>query len=320
VTRHIVEEAQLREVVGLDLTTVDVIERAFKALKEQAVVMPPVLSMELPAVNAEVDIKTAFIPGFDGFAIKVSPGFFNNPSLGLASLNGLMIVLSAKTGLVEAVLLDNGYLTDVRTAAAGAVAAKYLAPDHVGTLCVMGTGVQARLQAQAAALVRNIGEIKVWGRDYEKAVVCASELEASLGIPSSAIADAEEGVRTSQLVVTTTPSAEPLVDASWLHPGLHITAMGSDQESKNELAAECLRDADLYVCDRVSQAALLGELRTARAHGFMDSDPAELSDVVTGRHRGRRDQSDITIADLTGMGVQDTAIASHALSMISRSA
>ena len=97
-TRHIVEEAQLREVVGLDLTTVDVIERAFKALKEQAVVMPPVLSMDLPAVNAEVDIKTAFIPGFDGFAIKVSPGFFNNPSLGLASINGLMIVLPVGTG------------------------------------------------------------------------------------------------------------------------------------------------------------------------------------------------------------------------------
>ena len=112
--------------------------------------MPKVLSMALPAVNGEVDVKTAWIPGFDGFAIKVSPGFFDNPKRGLASLNGLMILLSASTGLVEAVFLDNGYLTDVRTAAAGAVAARHMAPATIETAGVLGTGVQARLQIAAA--------------------------------------------------------------------------------------------------------------------------------------------------------------------------
>src|SRR5690606_31459450 len=135
--------SDLRRLVGLDLAAVDVVERAFAALATGRVVMPPILSMEIPEAHGEVDVKTAYIPGFDGFAIKVSPGFFDNPKLGLPSLNGLMILFSARTGLVEALLLDNGYLTDVRTAAAGAVAARQMAPAEVTTAGVIGAGVQA---------------------------------------------------------------------------------------------------------------------------------------------------------------------------------
>ena len=140
---RILTEADLRRIVTLDLEMVDVIERAFAALAGGEVVMPPILSMDLPMANGEVDVKTAFIPGFDGFAIKVSPGFFNNPAIGLPSLNGLMILFCARTGLVKALFLDNGYLTDIRTAAAGAVAARHLAPQNVDTAGVIGTGVQA---------------------------------------------------------------------------------------------------------------------------------------------------------------------------------
>jgi len=150
---RIVTEAQLRGVVSLDLETIDVIENGFRALAEGGVVMPPVLSMAIAAHHGEVDVKTAYVPGLDGFALKVSPGFFDNPQLGLPSLNGLMILLSAKTGLVQAVFLDNGYLTDLRTAAAGAVAARPVAPAGE-TAGVIGTGAQARLQMQAAHLVR----------------------------------------------------------------------------------------------------------------------------------------------------------------------
>ena len=166
---QIVTEAELRRLVSLDLTTVDVIESAFAALASGGVVMPPILSMDLPAAHGEVDVKTAYIPGFDGFAIKVSPGFFNNPQLGLPSLNGLMILFSARTGLVQSLFLDNGYLTDIRTAAAGAVAARHLAPETVETAGVIGTGVQARLQMQAAHLVRPFSRLLVTGRDMGKA-------------------------------------------------------------------------------------------------------------------------------------------------------
>lgn len=312
---RILTEAQLRDAVPLDMAAVDCVEAAFAALAGEGVVMPPVLSMELPAANGEVDVKTAYLPGFEGFAIKVSPGFFDNPKLGLASLNGLMILFSAKTGLVEALFLDNGYLTDVRTAAAGAVAARHLAPSVVHTAGVMGTGLQARLQASAAYMVRPFEKLLVWGRDEAKAAQCAGELGKALGVQAQACADPQTLVRESQLVITTTPSREPLIEAEWLHPGLHITAMGSDQAGKNEIAAACLVQADLYCADRLSQTRLMGELRAAIGAGLEEriGRTCELGQVVAGATAGRTGGEEITICDLTGTGAQDTAIATHAL-------
>lgn len=309
---QIVTEAELRKVVHLDLTTVDVIEQAFAALAKGGVVMPPILSMDLHEANGEVDVKTAYIPGFDGFAIKVSPGFFDNPKLGLPSLNGLMILFCAKTGLVESLFLDNGYLTDIRTAAAGAVAARHLAPERVQTAGVIGTGVQARLQMEAAHLVRPFARVLVHGRDMEKAQACAADLAKSLGIAAEAVADPAALVSESQLVVSTTPSRDPLIKAHWLHPGLHITAMGSDQSGKNEIEPAALMEADAYICDRVSQCEVSGELEAALTAGvWTKGTPAELGEVIVGKKPGRQSPEDVTICDLTGTGVQDTAIATH---------
>lgn len=308
---RIVTEAELREVVKLDLTTVDVIERAFAALASGEVVMPPILSMELSQANGEVDVKTAYIPGFDGFAIKVSPGFFDNPKIGLPSLNGLMILFSAKTGLVEAVFLDNGYLTDIRTAAAGAVAARHLAPSEVTTAGVIGTGVQARLQMQAAHLVRPFRRALVHGRDAAKAAACAADLAETLGVEAEVTTDAKMLVQRSQLVVTTTPARNPVLMADWLHPELHITAMGSDQTEKNEIDPKALVAAELYVADRLSQCEVSGELEALRAAGLTLKDTPELGEIITGALPGRTSESAVTIADLTGTGAQDTAIASH---------
>jgi len=312
---RILTEAELRAAVPLDLAAVDVVEQAFAALAAGGVVMPPVLSMDLPAVHGEVDVKTAWIPGFEGFAIKVSPGFFDNPKLGLASLNGLMILFDAKTGLVRAVFLDNGYLTDLRTAAAGAVAARHLAPDSVETAGVIGTGVQARLQMRAALLVRPFRRALVWGRDRGKARACAADLAHALGVEAEAVDAPDRLVAESQLVVTTTPARQPVLRAEWLHPGLHVTAMGSDQAGKNEVEPAALAAADLYVADRVSQCAALGELRAARAAGLMAADPPELGQVVRGMVAGRAAREQVTICDLTGTGAQDTAIATHALAV-----
>ncbi|MBN7760126.1 cyclodeaminase [Nitratireductor aquibiodomus] len=309
----VLTEADLRKAVRLDLETIDVVENAFRALASGAVIMPPILSMDIPQVHGEVDVKTAYIPGFDGFAIKVSPGFFDNPKIGLPSLNGLMILFSAKTGLVEALLLDNGFLTDVRTAAAGAVAARHLAPSTVETAGVMGTGVQARLQMTAAHQVRPFSRLLVWGRDAAKAEACAADLAKTLGIDVKAEADPARLVAESQLVVTTTPARDPVLMADWLHPGLHVTAMGSDQEGKNELQPTALSRADLYVADRVSQCEKLGELAAAiRAGDWNGGTPAELGEIVTGARTGRTGDDQITICDLTGTGAQDTAIATLA--------
>ena len=314
---RIVGERELREVVKLDHDAVATVADAFRALAAGVVVMPPILSMALADRHGEVDVKTAYLPGVDQFAVKISPGFFDNPKLGLASVNGLMVVFSAATGLVEAVLLDNGYLTDVRTAAAGALAADLLAPRDVATVGVLGAGVQARLQLAALHLVRPYARALVWARDPAKAERCAVEVAAATGVAAAAIADPAALVAASQVVVTTTPATAPVLRAAWLHPGLHVTAMGSDQAGKNELEPAVLARADRYVCDRVEQCARLGELRAARAAGvFTDREPPELGAVLTGAAVGRATPTDVTVCDLTGTGAQDTAIAALALARL----
>jgi len=190
VEMRILTEADLREIISLDLETIACVENAFRALAGGEVRMPPILRLDIPAHRGEVDVKTAYIPNLDSFAIKISPGFFNNPSIGLPSTNGLMIQFSAKTGLIEALLLDNGYLTDVRTAAAGAVAAKYLARDDAHIATIFGAGMQAKLQLQALALVRPITRARIWAREYDKAEHAARQLRDMLGIPVQAIREA----------------------------------------------------------------------------------------------------------------------------------
>lgn len=310
----VLTERELRACVRLDRAAIDTVEQAFRALAGGKVVMPPILSMEIPDAHGEVDVKTAYIPGFAGFAIKVSPGFFDNPKLGLPSLNGLMMLFSATTGLVDAVLLDNGYLTDVRTAAAGGVAARHLAPREVTTAGVLGAGVQARLQIEAAHLERPFKKVLVWARDPAKAAACAREIAAATGVVAEPRDDPATLVRNCQLVVTATPAREPVFKADWLHPGLHVTAMGADQAGKNEIEPAALALASRFVCDRVSQSETVGELRAARAAGHLiGTVPAELGEVIAGTRPGRTSESDITICDLTGTGAQDTAIATYAL-------
>lgn len=310
----ILSETELRKVISLDHDTVDCIESAFKTLAGGKVVMPPILSMAIEEFNGEVDVKTAYVPGVDSFAIKMSPGFFDNPKQGLPTTSGLMILFSAKTGMTEALLLDNGYLTDVRTAAAGAVAAKHLSrPDSHG-VCVLGAGAQARLQLEALCLVRPITQATIWARDAQKAEKTATELRDQLGIDVSPTQLLSASVSAADIVITATAAASPLVMADWLQPGQHVTAMGSDQHHKNELEPTCITRADLYTPDRLSQTQRLGELHHAITAGLVaaDAEFAELGAIVAGVSPGRTSADQITVCDLTGTGLQDTAIATLA--------
>ncbi len=310
----LLSESDLRSLVQLDLAAVDCVEDAFRALAGGKVVMPPILSMAISDFNGEVDVKTAYVPGLDSFAIKISPGFFDNPKLGLPSTSGLMTVFSARTGQLQALLLDNGYLTDVRTAAAGAVAARHLARKDASRACIIGSGMQAELQLTALTLVRPITSAVIWGRDRDKSIALAMKLTKVLEIGVVAAEEMEAAVSTSDIVVTTTPASNPLVKADWLRPGQHVTAMGSDQDHKNELEPACLTRATLYVPDRLSQTRHLGELRSAIAAGLIEDTAIfdELGDIAAGTAGGRTSDKDITICDLTGTGVQDTAIATFA--------
>lgn len=224
--------------------------------------MPPILRLDIPLHRGEVDVKTAYVPGLDGFAIKISPGFFDNPKLGLPSLNGLMVLLSSRTGLVQGLLLDNGYLTQVRTAAAGAVAAKHLARTNARIAAVLGAGEQARLQLEALTLVRPIETARVWGRDPAKAAAAAVALSSRLGIPVTAAPTAQAACASADIIVTATPAQTPLLEANWLALGQHVTAMGSDFEHKNEIDPAVFGKVRYYA-DSLAQTRRLGELAHA---------------------------------------------------------
>ncbi|WP_420024283.1 cyclodeaminase (plasmid) [Cereibacter azotoformans] len=304
-------EADLRTLVPLDLEAVACVEDAFRALATRPIAMPPILRLDIPEHRGEVDVKTAHIPGLDHFAIKISPGFFGNPALGLPSTNGLMVVLSARTGLVQAILLDNGYLTDMRTAAAGAVAARHLSRADSAMVAVLGAGMQAELQVAALQLVRPIRAARVWARDAGKARALCARL-AQRGLEAMPCATADEATSGADIVVTATPATTPILRTA--HPGQHITAMGSDAEHKNEIAAELIART-AYVADRLSQTRRLGELHHAIAAGLVpvDRDFPELGQVVAGLRPGRTAPDQITLADLTGTGIQDTAMAALAV-------
>jgi ornithine cyclodeaminase len=312
-TIKILTEANLRAAVHLDHGVIACVEAAFTALATKPVVMPPILRLDIPAHNGEVDVKTAYVPGLDSFAIKISPGFFDNPKIGLPSVNGLMVLFSARTGLVEALLLDNGYLTDVRTAAAGAVAAKHLARPDAKIAAILGAGVQAQLQLKALTLVRPIERARIWARRMDQASAAAAA-SAELGIPVEPAATVVDAVRGADVIVTTTPATKPILMAAWLEPGQHVTAMGSDAEHKNELDPAVVARADLYVADSLAQVRRLGELHHAIEAGLVtvDAQFPELGTVIAGVQAGRPSAAAITVADLTGTGVQDTAIATLA--------
>ncbi|HWK23866.1 MAG TPA: cyclodeaminase [Ureibacillus sp.] len=311
---NLFQEEEIRKFVAVNEKAIQIVEDGFTALASGNVTLPPIMRIDIPENNGEIDVKTAYIKGLDTFAIKISSGFFNNPILGLPSLSGMMILFNTTTGLTESILLDNGYLTDVRTAAAGAVAAKYLAKQNIQNVGVIGTGIQARYQIEALSKVRKFDTIQVYGRNEEAAHKYAAEMEANLGKKVIIAKSPEQVVKESEVVVTTTPATSPIIKAEWLHPGLHITAMGSDAEHKQELDAKIFGQADLIVCDVKSQVFRLGELHHAKEQNILHDDSAilEIGEITAGLKNGRENDQQITVCDLTGTGVQDTVIARFA--------
>ena len=294
------------------LETVDVvgdIEAGFVAYSRGEVVVPPVGELLFEEPRGEAHIKYGYIRNDDYFVIKVASGFYDNHKLGLPTNFGLMLLFSQKTGELVAVLLDEGILTGERTAAAGAVAAKYLAPDFVERIGVLGTGDQARRQLRYLRGVVDCRDVLIHGRSAEKAAACKRDVEP-LGYTVETTLDAGEVGATCNLIVTVTPSRQPLLKGADIRPGTHITAVGSDTPDKQELDPAILAAADIVVADSIAQCRTRGEIYQAMAAGLLDEDDVvELGNVIAHEELRRASDEQITVADLTGVAVQDVQIA-----------
>jgi ornithine cyclodeaminase len=285
------------------------IEAGFAAYSQNGAVVPPVGELILEQPYGEVHLKYGYIKADDYYVIKIASGFYDNPKLGLPSSSGLMLVFSQQTGQLQAVLLDEGHLTDVRTAAAGAVAAKYLAPAQVEQIGILGTGMQARLQLEHLAPIRDCRQVLVWGRTPDNLSAYSREI-AEKGYQVKTTQDAAELAGACQLIVTTTASTEPLLQASAIQPGTHITAMGADMPHKQELDPALFARAELVVADSISQCLTQGDIHHGVAGGYIQAQElVELGQIVAGDRPGRTGPDQITIADLTGVAVQDIQIA-----------
>lgn len=285
------------------------IEEGFEAYSEGRVVVPPVGELSFIDPPGDTHIKYGYIKDDDSFVVKIASGFYDNPGLGLPSNSGLMLVFSQKSGILQAILLDEGYLTDVRTAVAGRIAAKYLAPAKVDVIGIVGTGIQARMQAVELKAVTACRQIIVWGRHEDKLVAYRQDMEQE-GFHVETTTDAAQVAAGCNLIVTTTPSQVPLLMADQIRPGTHITAMGADTPAKQELDSQILAKADLVVADSLSQCLERGEIAKAIDAGCLEKDKlVELGHIIKGGARGRTDDFQITVADLTGVAVQDIQIA-----------
>lgn len=308
-------EPEIKKLFSLE-ETVTAVEKSFAAFNSGQALLPGVINLDIPQNQGEIHVKAAYISGEDHYVIKIASGFYLNVNLGLPVGDGLILVFSAKTGVLEALFFDRGYITEMRTAAAGAVAAKYLSRSKLRRVAMIGSGTQARFQLKALATVRQFEEVVVWSRQPENIFKYIKKMRNIFPLVNFiAATSAEQAVRGADLIITATPSRKPIVRAEWLSPGVHITAMGSDGPDKQELFPEVLEKADLLYADSIKQASCLGEIHHGLASGLIDEEKisGEIGEIILGLKPGRTSDDQITVADLTGLGVQDAAAASLVL-------
>lgn len=284
------------------------IEAGFVAYSQGRAVVPPVGELLFEDPPGDVHIKYGYIQGEPYYVIKIASGFYHNPKLGLPSSNGMMLLFSQKSGEPVSILLDEGRLTDLRTAAAGAIAAKYLAPQTVQRIGVVGAGIQARQQLRFLKQITSCREAMVWGLSQAEMEAYKNEMEPE-GFRIETTLDTTPLAQSCNLIVTVTPSKQPLLRAADIQPGTHITAVGADTPGKQELETELVARADHIVVDSIAQVIERGECQHAYRTGrIREDDLVELGAVIASKAEGRQSPEQITIADLTGVAVQDIQI------------
>lgn len=285
-------------------------KRAYELFSQGQTITPPFTVFTIPQSKGSVHFKCGYVPGEKYFAMKYSGAFYGNDKLGISNFLGLFIVFNSKTGEVAAIIDDKGYLTDYRTGIAGAIATTTLANKNSKTVCMIGTGVQARMQFNALMKVMNIKNLQVWGRDQEgmkKYIAEMKQLYPQVNV--IACENAKEAVQMADIIYTVTYSEKPLILAEWLKPGVHITSVGACEPSMQELDPKILKMANIVCVDSVEACAKNGELHHALDEKLIKkSKVLELGQAIS--NSTQRKPNDITVCDLVGIGFQDAVIAS----------
>jgi len=293
---RVVGSDEIRRAIGLP-ESIDAMRDAVIAQSRGECDTPMPMHLDLSAGGGgEVHIKSSYRRGGRHFALKMAGSYVERPY-------GAILLVSVEDGETLTYFDDGGHLTDLRTAAVSAMVARELGRTDA-SLGILGTGVQARLQARLHAEILRLERVTVWGRNPDHLSACVRELSASLGVRAVAAASPAEVASASRLIVTTTASRQPLLRAADLLPGTHVSAVGADTPGKQELDADILRRASLLLVDSLPQCLKLGELQHAPAEapraveiGAFCASPVDY------------DRAGITVADFTGLGAEDLFIA-----------
>lgn len=287
----------------------EAIEQGFITYSCGETVIPPVASLHFDSPPGDCHIKYGYAKKGKYYVVKIASGFYDNPQYGHPSTNGLMLLFDKQTGNPISILLDEGYLTDIRTAAAGCIAAKYLAPKIVSCVGIIGTGAQAYYQLKFLSFATDCRKAMIWGRDIEKAQMLAQH--ANLSEWTIEVAkDIDQLTLDCNLIVTTTASSQPLLFAHQVRAGTHLTAIGADDMGKQELHEEIFVKADKVVVDSKSQCTILGDTSYALKKKLISLDKlVELGEILINPSLGRTSNDQITVCDLTGIAIQDLQIA-----------
>jgi len=297
----ILNQKQIQEIVPLSQIkqVIEAVEQGFFDYGKKEIQMPPKNYLYFPKHDGDLRIMPAFSPKLGMAGTKLVNVHPQNPQKGLPTVMAAIVLNDAQTGSPLA-LLDGTYITGMRTGAAGAIATKYLARENAQTLGIVGAGGQAAFQIMAIKEVRDIKEVFAFDINDE----AVDKLSEKLGIEIKK--SSLEEVSKKDILVTITPSREPIIKKEWISPGVHINGVGADAEGKEELDPEILKQGKIVI-DEWMQASHSGEINVPLKKGIIKKEDihAFLDEIVTGQKKGRENDEEITIFDSTGLAIQD---------------
>jgi len=305
----IISKSEVQECLPMS-RAIDAVRTAYSAFARGRVQMPPVQHLDVPDYRGEVDIKSGFVQDFGLIGTKIASGFYDNQKLGLPSGIAIIVLMDLKTSIPLAIM-DGTHITSYRTGAAGAVAASVLARNDSNVVGVVGAGTQGRMQVLALKELFDIQSVNVWDIDRERAQDYRKDMQERIGIQVSVVDAPSEVLPGADILVTATPSREPLIMADKIHDGLHINAIGADGPGKQELDPLIMKRASKIVVDSLAQCRRIGEIQHALAQGVIDerSVHAEIGEILNNDKPGRENETEVTLFDSTGLSAQDIAAA-----------
>jgi len=305
----ILAEKEVRRLIDIDELILALEQAHIQYSKGQAV-MPVRLVVPLPQIQGRITSMPGYLNDIKALGMKVVTYFSNNPSHDWPAILATIMLFSADTGQMIA-LMDGAYITAIRTACASALATRVLANPGAATLGLLGAGVQARAHLQAIARVRPLRQIKIFSPSGVSAAAVKRDLEKALQVAIEIAPNAEAVVRGSDLLVTVTTAREPIVRAEWLEPGVHINAVGSHRPDLREIDGATLARAKVVVDSREAIMAECGDILLALKERSVGADVihGEIGEVLAGSKAGRRSADEITLYKSVGIAVQDVATA-----------